>query len=581
MKKIVSVLLLIAAVSAFADTPVGPMNYQGRLLDSAGVPVTGSYNFVVRVYDAVNAGTLKYQENHNAVAVDDGVYALLVGTQAKSGGDSTWSVELWNCCSALYLEVVVNGEALAPRHRLSAAPYAFQANLALTTNNALALGGKPSAWYGSTLEAICASGKGKWLELANAGAGACLGAGAEYPGPSVVALSTLTASSDLRGIDLTRANVSGIDFGTANLSGAVFKDTTIKASGFANANLTDAIFDGTITSGNVTFTVNASFANAKLSNMNLSGWDMASTASLTGISAALLTGCPFLPAGFSCKGKDIGGGSWRYFIVGPGVNLSNHSLMSGKLNTQYTDQWSFQDSDLRGINYSGNNLESVSFPPYYTTDMSNSNFKGASVRNTKLPGTLSGTSFDGATLVSTEFYLPVFSPIAPTFDNAELKFVLFNGPANDTVLTFTNAILSNIEIRGSGIIGYGQNISFSASASRIDTLAISSTLSALTIINSTVVGGINAHSSNPLGAITIGGPAGEGTTFMGGNISGRFYNANFTNSVFYGTTFRGALLTGATGLLSANLINVDWFGAVCPDGYSVTTPGGSCVGHGI
>ena len=570
-KVIVASVFILLSSQVFAWT-IGPMNYQGRLLDDSGIPVTGSYNFKVRIYDAASGGTLKFSEQQNSIAVNDGVYSFLVSTGTNSTG--AWDIALWNT-PQLFLEIEVNGETLSPRHLMAATPYAYQANLALTTNNALALGGTSAAQYNSTLQAICVSSKGKWLELANNGAGACLGAGTKYPGPSMVAVSVLTASLDFTNLDLTNADVSGIDFGNANLSGSLLKNTVVQTAGIDSVNFTDAILDHVLPVGSGA--VNANFTRALVGNMDPGYWNL-SGANLTGVSAAMLTNCLLgLPAGYACKGKNIGGGNYRYFIVGPGVNFSATSLMAGKMNTQYTDQWSFQDSDLRGIDYSGNKLESVVFPPYNTMDMSNSNFKGASIRNTKLPGILSGSSFDGVTLVSSEFYAPTFAPVVPTFDNAELKFVLFNGPADNTVLTFTNAILTNIEIRGSGVPGYGQNISLSASASRIDTLAISSTLSALTITNSTVVGGINAHSSSPLGTIAIGG----GTTFLGGNISGRFFNANFTGSVFYGTTFRGAMLTGATGLYPSNLLNVDWFGAICPDGYSVTTPGGTCIGHGI
>src|SRR5690606_37285041 len=213
---------------------------------NAGVPVTGSYNFVARVYDAASGGTLKYQENHNSIAVDDGVYAFLVGTQIKTGGDSTWSVELWHCCSVLFLEIVVNGETPSPRHPLDAAPFAFQSTLALTTNNALTLGGKSSAWFDSTLEAICVSSKGKWLELANGGAGDCLGIGTSFPGPTLVNWNTLTASSDFKNLDLTRANISGINFSGANLTGTLFKETTYSVQGMSGANLTSTQWDAAI-----------------------------------------------------------------------------------------------------------------------------------------------------------------------------------------------------------------------------------------------------------------------------------------------------------------------------------------------
>src|SRR6478736_272553 len=131
------------------------MNYQGRLLDNVGVPVTGSYNFIVRIYDAPTGGTLKFSEQQNSIAVNDGVYSFLVSTGTSPTG--SWDINLWNT-PTLYLEIEVNSQTLAPRHLLASTPFAFQANLALTTNNALALGGKSA---GNVLQDICTAGKGK------------------------------------------------------------------------------------------------------------------------------------------------------------------------------------------------------------------------------------------------------------------------------------------------------------------------------------------------------------------------------------------------------------------------------------
>ena len=61
MKKISSFIILCVLCSPVFAWTIGPMNYQGRLLDNAGIPVTGSYNFVVKIYNDPTTGTLKYQ----------------------------------------------------------------------------------------------------------------------------------------------------------------------------------------------------------------------------------------------------------------------------------------------------------------------------------------------------------------------------------------------------------------------------------------------------------------------------------------------------------------------------------------
>ena len=177
MKKIAALtqslaLLFSLVVSTAHATPVGPMNYQGRLLDNQGIPVTGSYNFVIKIYHDPTSGTLKYQESINSVAVDDGVYSFRIGLGPKTGGDSLWDIDLWQLnLNDLFLEVVVNGETLSPRHELASAPHAFTATLALSAG---ALGNKTAAEFDNILEGVCVSGQGKWLDKINK----CLGVGA-------------------------------------------------------------------------------------------------------------------------------------------------------------------------------------------------------------------------------------------------------------------------------------------------------------------------------------------------------------------------------------------------------------------
>ena len=69
----VVIMMALAWPAPSVATPVGPMNYQGRLLDNQGIPVTGNYTFTVRIYNDPVSGTLKYSEVHNNVAVNDGV----------------------------------------------------------------------------------------------------------------------------------------------------------------------------------------------------------------------------------------------------------------------------------------------------------------------------------------------------------------------------------------------------------------------------------------------------------------------------------------------------------------------------
>lgn len=110
------------AALAGATTP-GQVSYQGLLLDDQGQPVTGNVDFVFTLYDADVSGSALWSESHAGVAVLDGVYDVVLGETTPitpaivSGG-------------ALYLEIEVEGETLAPRQRLVAVPYALQAETA-------------------------------------------------------------------------------------------------------------------------------------------------------------------------------------------------------------------------------------------------------------------------------------------------------------------------------------------------------------------------------------------------------------------------------------------------------------------
>ena len=112
-------LLLAMALAAQAQVP-GLVNFQGRLTDPSGNPLTGPQNLVFEVFDAPAAGTLRWTETQNAVPVQNGVLAVQLGavtplSYAVFDGGTAW------------LQLTVNGTPLLPRQRLVAAPYALQA----------------------------------------------------------------------------------------------------------------------------------------------------------------------------------------------------------------------------------------------------------------------------------------------------------------------------------------------------------------------------------------------------------------------------------------------------------------------
>ncbi|MDB4520399.1 hypothetical protein N9118_12710 [Akkermansiaceae bacterium] len=68
------------------------INYQGRLADASGAPVTGSKNFTLSIYDGETEGSLLYSEDIGAVTLDDnGVYSFQFGESGTSQATATKS----------------------------------------------------------------------------------------------------------------------------------------------------------------------------------------------------------------------------------------------------------------------------------------------------------------------------------------------------------------------------------------------------------------------------------------------------------------------------------------------------------
>ena len=98
------------------------VNYQGRLADSGGNPLDGTYGMSFSLWDASTGGSLVWgPEGHAAVPVSDGLFSVGLGSQT-SGGIPT---SAWN--GDRYLEITVGGETLSPRELIRSVPIAGMA----------------------------------------------------------------------------------------------------------------------------------------------------------------------------------------------------------------------------------------------------------------------------------------------------------------------------------------------------------------------------------------------------------------------------------------------------------------------
>jgi len=98
------------------------VNYQGRLADTAGAPLSGEYAMTFALWDAPSGGNLVWgPESHAAVPVSEGLFNVGLGS-LTSGGIPTgaWSGDR-------YLEIAVGGETLTPRELIRSVPVAGMA----------------------------------------------------------------------------------------------------------------------------------------------------------------------------------------------------------------------------------------------------------------------------------------------------------------------------------------------------------------------------------------------------------------------------------------------------------------------
>lgn len=99
---------LAGTMLAGAQVP-GLINYQGRLTDANGAPVTGSKNFSLSIYDAATGGNLLYTESIGPVTLDaNGVYSFQFGSAGTSNSQVTETIATTDASSLVYTKALAN-----------------------------------------------------------------------------------------------------------------------------------------------------------------------------------------------------------------------------------------------------------------------------------------------------------------------------------------------------------------------------------------------------------------------------------------------------------------------------------------
>ncbi len=156
---------LVGAVASAAPVHLA---YQGRLVDSTGVPENGSANLAIGLWDVETGGAdAVWSDTWTGHALEAGYFSVVLGS-GDALDSSTFSTPLW-------VEVVVDGQAMSPRQPLYDVPYAAGGDLsgALTASGSdVAVSGTLTLGYSDP--ATCAGGEVRW-EAAYDRAEICIG----------------------------------------------------------------------------------------------------------------------------------------------------------------------------------------------------------------------------------------------------------------------------------------------------------------------------------------------------------------------------------------------------------------------
>jgi hypothetical protein len=104
------------------------IGYDGYLTDSSDEPENGSYDFRVRVYDALAAGTLMFAEEHANVTVTNGYFSIPIGNGTTYLGGSYATVADLPFDTQYYTSLEVTDLAtgeMSPRIPINAVAYAY------------------------------------------------------------------------------------------------------------------------------------------------------------------------------------------------------------------------------------------------------------------------------------------------------------------------------------------------------------------------------------------------------------------------------------------------------------------------
>ena len=188
MTKIFAVTACLLSGLVLAQTVPSSISFNARLSDTAGAPVTGTHALAFGLFDAASGGAAVWTESVSGTFSTDGLVFLELGAVTALTPSALDGRKL-------FLEVTVDGTAMAPRLGVVSVPYAIRASVAAS---ALTIGSLTESAIQRRVTGTCAAGQAV-RSIDAAGGVQC----------EAIASGDITAVTTAAGTGLTGGAVSG------------------------------------------------------------------------------------------------------------------------------------------------------------------------------------------------------------------------------------------------------------------------------------------------------------------------------------------------------------------------------------
>ncbi len=118
MRRLFVILILLSV--AFAEIPA-TLSYQGKITDTDGIGLNGTYPVTFKIYDVETGGTELWSESHGSILVNKGLFSVILGNITPL--ELPFDEQYW-------LEIIIDGDDMSPRQPINAVAYAFRAGIA-------------------------------------------------------------------------------------------------------------------------------------------------------------------------------------------------------------------------------------------------------------------------------------------------------------------------------------------------------------------------------------------------------------------------------------------------------------------